>query len=493
MSATASTAALPPMPLGPARNFPDHVPPVLVKELRQGLHSRGFAAPFLTIHILLAVGFAFAFLTGDEAGGRGQVNSYFWLAATLPLLLIAPLRALGTIRQEVTTQSLDLLQLTPLTAARIVGAKWFSLFLQALLYLVSLLPLFVLRYFFGGVDLAGDLVFLGWIVSGCALGIALGIALSTLPRAVMFVVVGLFATGGGPTLIGLTYAIGMGGGGRFLRLGDGGAATLAIVMPVAAIIGIQLLLFAASRIAPPSDSLGARLRLSPLLCAIPLGLTLLLPADLQEAARVAIILGACIAGAIIAGRELSSAARPLQVHHARLRSLPRPLAATLLPGWPSAALYAVAVAILSIAALVLAARMGTADAGTQVGIAVGCLSALAAVLAPRVAGIVAFRSVQDNGWLHLVLHAAGGLLALIYGSVIAMDVFGSRSSGAPLALAWFPTAFFFAGLAALDDAQDRLLIGAVSAGTLAVFAIILIRAARARTRQLLSKPPPAAG
>ncbi|MDP9179980.1 MAG: ABC transporter permease, partial [Gemmatimonadota bacterium] len=144
--------------------FPERLGPVLIKELRQGLRSGMFVLPFTILPALLALVAVWALSIDNVSEARSGVTVCFWSALLVPLLIITPLRALSTIRSEREAQTLDLLQLTPLTAWRIVFAKWSSLMAQALLWVAALLPFFVLRYFFGGMNLVEEGLTLVWFV-----------------------------------------------------------------------------------------------------------------------------------------------------------------------------------------------------------------------------------------------------------------------------------------------------------------------------------------
>jgi ABC-type transport system involved in multi-copper enzyme maturation permease subunit len=160
----------------PLTDFADWLSPMLVKELRQGLRTRVFVGLFVGVHIALL----FMLLIAISAGGRGQsgIGYFFWWITAMVLVLLQPIRAGSALQDEITGQTMDLLQLSSLSAWRITFGKWASMVAQGGLVAISVLPYVVLRYFVGGVDIVRELLFLLalWLLS--ALWTALLIGLS---------------------------------------------------------------------------------------------------------------------------------------------------------------------------------------------------------------------------------------------------------------------------------------------------------------------------
>ncbi|MFT3991506.1 MAG: hypothetical protein QM680_08845 [Luteolibacter sp.] len=142
-------------------DFPDFISPMLVKELRQGLRSKGFVIPFLVFQGLML----FILLTtagtadGDSAGKTisNIILSFFGFAA----LIFQPFRGNGAINSEIKANTMEVMSLTRLDTTRIVLGKWFSIVSQTALLLVSVIPYLVLRYFFGGMNILGEMMLLG--------------------------------------------------------------------------------------------------------------------------------------------------------------------------------------------------------------------------------------------------------------------------------------------------------------------------------------------
>jgi len=177
-------------------DFPDRLSPMVVKELRQGLRTRGFASTLLMMHVLLIIT---TLITGS-AENADETRWVFDLLATVVLCFIMPFRVSNALAEEVKLNTLDMLLLTRLSCSRIVLGKWTSVALQSLLIALSLMPYIVARYVFGGLDLTGEFLALGsrWL-GGCVIAAAL-VALSTIRQAwlrMVIMIVPLFFFGFG--------------------------------------------------------------------------------------------------------------------------------------------------------------------------------------------------------------------------------------------------------------------------------------------------------
>lgn len=241
----------------PGDDFPAWLPPMLVKELRQGVQSGGFFWTFLLLQGALFLLFSVFVLAG--ADGRNEQRGLafcFWTAAGAALLLTVPLRGLGAIGGERRGNGLDLLHVTRLSATRIVAGKWWAIVAQVALVAVALLPYVVLRYFFGSVEVLPQIEILGWLIAGGATVAAAAIALSTLP---VWLRVGVVVVG---CSLGGLLAVLILDGDLPRLLGSGiSPATKAGILAILATHAVALLEFAASRIAPPAENHAVRKRL----------------------------------------------------------------------------------------------------------------------------------------------------------------------------------------------------------------------------------------
>jgi hypothetical protein len=139
-------------------DFSDRLSPMLVKELRQGLRAKTFIGVFLSLQLFLAVMMfsATAASSADHVGGvvSGIIFGFFAVA----VLLVQPLRGIGALSTEVKSNTLDMMALTRLSSSKIVLGKWVAIVSQTALLLSTIIPYLILRYFFGGMNLVGELV-----------------------------------------------------------------------------------------------------------------------------------------------------------------------------------------------------------------------------------------------------------------------------------------------------------------------------------------------
>ena len=257
---SASAAVTTPVPeriLPNGMDFADWLSPILVKELRQGLKTKMFITTFILIQV------AMIFITGIQLlevshGGSGGAGGLAWLFSAfiwIPLLILMPARGLTAVSEELKVNTLDLVQLTHLTAFRIVLGKWVALVAQTLLVVTAILPYAVLRYFFGEVDIIADLSNIGILILASLVLTAGALALSSSHIAIRILVVfGLF----------IAVCI-MGSAAVFAHspLSTGGpGAWLVWMLPLLVALHVYLLLeIAASRIAPISENHSGRKRL----------------------------------------------------------------------------------------------------------------------------------------------------------------------------------------------------------------------------------------
>ena len=144
-------------------DFPDKLSPMLVKELRQGLRARSFTMLFLIFQLLLG----FILLSASSSSSMDSAGSFasaviftmFGIAA----LFIQPMRGVTALSSEITGNTIEMMALTRLSASRIVFGKWIAIVSQTALILITIIPYLILRYFFGGMILLGELVFLSLI------------------------------------------------------------------------------------------------------------------------------------------------------------------------------------------------------------------------------------------------------------------------------------------------------------------------------------------
>lgn len=159
-------------------DFPDRLSPMLVKELRQGMRTRSFVAVFLALQailgiILLAAGAA---ASSDNAGST--ISNIIFIFFSIAVLAIQPMRGIAALSSEVKGNTIDMMVLTRLSAWRIVTGKWSAIVSQSGLILVTIIPYLILRYFFGGMNLVGEIMLLALIFFTSATLTAITVGLS---------------------------------------------------------------------------------------------------------------------------------------------------------------------------------------------------------------------------------------------------------------------------------------------------------------------------
>lgn len=184
-------------------DFSDRLPPMLVKELRQGMRARTFVAVFLGLQCFLGIVMLFA-TSASSLGGTGMmISRIIFLFFALAVLVVQPLRAMNSLHAEIKSTTIDMMVLTRLTARRIVSGKWASIVAQTILLFISIIPYLILRYFFGGMDLLAELLALTSIAIISAILTAINMGLSAnssllvrgfLPLAIAFVMFSLTMT-----------------------------------------------------------------------------------------------------------------------------------------------------------------------------------------------------------------------------------------------------------------------------------------------------------
>lgn len=155
-----------------ADDFPERVDAMVVKEFRQGSRAKRFVVPFIGVHLLmlgmtmlewwdLSDGTA-DIVIFSEGARRFAVT--FWVPVALTLMVGVPFSRLFDLQQEFNGRNAELLLLSGVDRWKIVRGKWMAAVLINLLVLVSALPYLMVRYFFGGMEWAPNLVIGIWVI-----------------------------------------------------------------------------------------------------------------------------------------------------------------------------------------------------------------------------------------------------------------------------------------------------------------------------------------
>lgn len=241
-------------------DFPSWLPPMLVRELRQGVQSGVFAWTFIGIQAAM-----FALMTwavGTFGGGPGGIagrefSALFWLAIAAAIVVVVPLRGLTAVSSERVGNNLDLVRLSRLSASRIILGKWLAIASQGVLVATALLPYLVLRYFLGGVDVVNDLEAFGWMAVTALAVTAAALALSTQPLWARIGICVFVVLAGFVPVVELLEDMSRS------RRGFGGVdfgARIGIIVGIA-LYTVAFLEYAAARIAPAAENHAGRKRL----------------------------------------------------------------------------------------------------------------------------------------------------------------------------------------------------------------------------------------
>ena len=345
------------MPISHLTDFSDRLSPMLVKELRQGMRARGFTLLFLIFQLLLA----FIILTAgsfSNAENSGSIASgVIFTMFTIAVIFIQPMRGITALSSEITGNTLEMMALTRLSAYRIVVGKWVAIVSQSALLLVTIIPYLILRYFYGGMNLLGEMVFLTLIFLTSMALTAVMVGLSGTSTKIVRVIPIL----GFITLMQAIPALVFGGGGfnRFMSfcvLSDwqSRSAILAYITFIA-YFGWCALSYGTSVIAPVAENHSTARRIVSLaLTIIGIGVGLHPAVD---ARIMPLIFGIILAPAVITAlTEPSILLPPICIPFLKRGLLGRLASIFLLPGWPAGVFYTTLITALSIAGVLLAIK-----------------------------------------------------------------------------------------------------------------------------------------
>lgn len=239
-------------------DFPDRLSPMLVKELRQGMRTKAFVGVFLALQIILGVILlsAGAAASSDDAGST--ISNIIFIFFSIAVLIIQPMRGISSLSSEVKGNTIDMMVLTRLSAWRIVTGKWASIVSQSALLLVTIIPYLILRYFFGGMNLIGEIVFLAVLFLSSAALTAVTVGLSASSSVILRSVLPMIALpiGAYSMLMALMFgAFGGGGMSTFFALDtEESRIIVSIYLAVCAYYGFFMLSTGTSLIAPYAEN-----------------------------------------------------------------------------------------------------------------------------------------------------------------------------------------------------------------------------------------------
>ena len=458
-------------------DFSDRISPMLVKELRQGMRAKTFIVVFLSLQIFLAVMLfsAGAASTSDHVGAviSGIIFTFFAAA----VLVVQPLRGISALSSEVKGNTIDMMVLTRLSSWRIVFGKWVAIVSQSALLLSTIIPYLILRYFFGGMNLFAELVFLILMFLSSMALTAVTVGLSGCTSVIvrfLIPIVGL------PVLL-WTLAVtflfrGFRSSSGFMDLFtlDSTDSRIAVASYVAAIVylGGSMLSLGASLIAPAAENHAVLRRMVAFVAMLVLlGLG---GFDKIDMALVA-ILSLIIAGPaiMIALTESAPLVQTVCKPFVKRGGVGRAIGWFLYPSWPSGILFTILISLIGLAAIFSHGMFDRGTSGTSVWgdeQAVVILSLLGGMLFPAVWQVFLFRG-EGQRVGHYLLLLAGSFLMLGILWILAE----SMNSGAFLwFFAWNPLAF----IAMLEESKlddEVLLVGVIIVDLILMF-ILFARA-----------------
>lgn len=404
-------------------DFPIWVPSALVKELRQGLRTPTFILMASLFPSLLSFFFLFSFIVNPLDGkpfiSPDGCQAIFWITMVATLLFIMPLRASSSIRDELLSRNNELLLLTRQSAGRIVLGKWISFMAQSLLIVFISLPFFLIRYYYGEINLVQDvtLFFLLYLGSGILTAYTLwASAMPSLLRIGAFFLLGIGVLTLSSNYMDLNLFRG--------DLGNGLLLTFLILADAFLVIS-SLLLLAAEWFSPAAQNTAAPLR--KLLLAF--FVISIIPLPFLETASSPIqsimsgqILFMMIYGAFLMIVNLTDPAYLLPIHveqmnnkrFSRLRQI------LFLPGLPGGVFFTLLLSILATLAVYLVSRMvDTSKFQSPQRLFCLAVSVWYAVTMPAMLLKPLWKKLKNNTLLAYIL--AWLILFLLLGVLNAMD------------------------------------------------------------------------
>ena len=348
---------LPLMPISHLTDFSDRLSPMLVKELRQGMRARSFTLLFLIFQLLLA----FIILTAGAAANSeysGSIASgVIFTMFIIAVIFIQPMRGITALSSEITGNTIEMMALTRLSAFRIVLGKWIAIVSQSALILITIIPYLILRYFYGGMILLGEMVFLTliFLTSMALTAVMVGLSGTSTKLIRVIPILGfVFMMQAIPALV-----FGHGGFNQFMSFcamsdWESRSAIFAYLTFIA-YFGWCALSYGTSAIAPVAENHSTIRRvvsLALIIVAVGVGLH---PA--VDARIMPFVFGIILAPAIITAlTEPSILLPPICKPFLKRGLLGRFASLFLLPGWPAGVFYTTLITAISITGVVLAAK-----------------------------------------------------------------------------------------------------------------------------------------
>ncbi len=398
-------------------DFPDKLSPMLVKELRQGMRARSFTVLFLVFQGVLAfILLTASAVTGSDHSGSFASEVIFTLFA-IAALFIQPMRGISALSSEISGNTIEMMVLTRLSAWRIVFGKWIAIVSQTALILVTIIPYLILRYFFGGMILAGELVFLAlmFLTSMSLTAVMVGLSGNSTKLVRLFPIMGMiFMANVAP---GYLFQGGFNNFMSFCTLSDG-LSRLVIGSYVAfiAYIGWCALSHGTSVIAPVAENHSTLRRL------IALGLACIAAAsgflDAVDPNVLILAFAVILTPAVVTALTERSTLLPPVCKPFLKRGLPGRIASiVLLPGWPAGVFYTLLLLVVSAAGIAIAGG-STLRANLQLELLTASLGVLGGVLLAALLAAL-FTKQEDKRFTNFMVFLLFSILLAVIPMIFA--------------------------------------------------------------------------
>lgn len=331
-------------------DFPDRLSPMLVKELRQGLRTRSFVAVFMALQAILAVVLlaAGAAATSDNSGQT--ISNIIFIFFSIAVIIIQPMRGIAALSSEVKGNTIDMMVLTRLSAWRIVTGKWFAIVSQSALIMVTIVPYLILRYFFGGMNLFGEIMMLTLIFLTSAALTAITVGLSASSSVILRSVLPMIALpfGAYAMLIGMMFGMRGGSGlAEVVSLADTESRVgVSLYLAACAYAAFFFLSTGTSLIAPYAENHSTLRRL------ISLGVTCIAAVlgsmDFTDSDSLPVIFMLILAPVFaISLTEFTPLVAPTYTRFAKFGAAGKLVGFFLFPGWPSGVFFCALLTFIS--------------------------------------------------------------------------------------------------------------------------------------------------
>lgn len=457
---------------------------MLVKELRQGMRAKTFIAVFLSLQIFLAVMLfsAGAASTSEHVGS--VVSGIIFTLFSIAVIVVQPLRGTGALSSEVKGNTIDMMVLTRLSAWRIVMGKWVALVSQSALLFSTIIPYLILRYFFGGMNLVGEMVFLVIVFLTSMALTAVTVGLSGCNSVIIRSLIPIFGIPVGLwMLMMISLTSRLGGSSDFMEAFnlDSSESRIGVSMYLASIIylGASFLSLGASLIAPAAEN---HAWLRRLVAMVLLGITFLVGFHDKVEEEIIALLVSIIAtpAIIIALTDSSHLVSTVCAPFTRRGPIGRLVGWLFYPTWSSGILAAIAISFMGLICIIVHMQLRPSNFDEEEVIATFAL--FGGFLFPAAWQVFLFKG-EGQRIAHYLLILVGSFIM----SAVLTGLADSMSSGAFLwVFAWHPLAF----LAMLEEksVSESFMLVAVVLVDIAIVAILLVSALRdiVKSKQVIS-------